>query len=133
MAIIAASAASAAFAAKEDVLEKAPALVAEARPFVEKASGVEAEMAGREAPRKEEFCRLKDARKGAVPVLRNAATQAIESMGVHAVPYLIAEMQGNSRQFTTPRISRLTGQSFGERDAKLVADWWAANRPKDAE
>jgi hypothetical protein len=54
--------AASAFAAQEDLLEGARKLVAEAKPYVEKANDVDAEMNDRKAPRKEAFKRLKDAR-----------------------------------------------------------------------
>jgi hypothetical protein len=55
-------AATPADAVEEQLLEKARALVVEARPFVEKANDVELEMEQRRVPRKEAFKRLKDAR-----------------------------------------------------------------------
>lgn len=49
-------------AAEEASLDAARKLVAEARPYVEKANDVDADMDDRRAPRKEAFKRLKDAR-----------------------------------------------------------------------
>jgi hypothetical protein len=54
--------ASGASAAQEELLEQARKLVADARPFVEAANDVDAEITARKAPRKEAFKRLKEAR-----------------------------------------------------------------------
>lgn len=51
-----------AFAVEEEVLDQARKLVADAKPFVEKANDVDLEMADRKEPRKEAFKRLRDAR-----------------------------------------------------------------------
>jgi len=53
---------AAAFAAQEELLDQARKLVADAKPFVEKANDVDLEMTDRKEPRKEAFKRLKDAR-----------------------------------------------------------------------
>ena len=53
---------AAAFAAQDELLDQARKLVADAKPFVEKANDVDLEMADRKDPRKEAFKRLKDAR-----------------------------------------------------------------------
>jgi hypothetical protein len=54
---------SAALAVQEELLEQARKLVAEAKPFIEKANDVDLEMGERRAPRKEAFTRLKAARE----------------------------------------------------------------------
>jgi len=53
--------AAAALAVQEDLLDKARALVIEAKPFIEKANDVELSMSERRTPRKEAFKRLKEA------------------------------------------------------------------------
>ena len=51
-----------AFAAQEELLDQARKFVADAKPFVQAANDVDAELASRRAPRKEAFKRLKEAR-----------------------------------------------------------------------
>lgn len=51
-----------AIAAQEELLDQARKLVGDAKPFVEAANDVEAELTARKAPRKEAFKRLKEAR-----------------------------------------------------------------------
>jgi hypothetical protein len=53
--------AAAALAVQEELLDKARALVAEARPLIEKANDVDLSMSARRAPRKEAYARLKEA------------------------------------------------------------------------
>src|SRR5262245_32946892 len=50
------------FAAQEELLVEARKFVADAKPFVQAANDVDAELAARRAPRKEAFKRLKEAR-----------------------------------------------------------------------
>jgi hypothetical protein len=65
--------------------------------------------------------------------LRKAANDAIEKMGVYAVPYLVDALHGPSGRFTGVVLSKLTGVSVETDEKQKVRDWWESHKPKDAE
>ena len=72
--------------------------------------------------------------KGAgAEALRAAATKAIETMGAYAVPYLIDPLHGPSGKYTAAVLSTITGLHVETDERQKVRDWWANNKPKDAE
>jgi hypothetical protein len=67
------------------------------------------------------------------PFLYTAAWNAIEKMGVYAVPYLITAMTGASGRYTAALVSKITKVPVEPNEQEKVRDWWVSHKPKDAD
>jgi hypothetical protein len=76
---------------------------------------------------------LVEGRDGGTAFLRKAANDAIDKMGVYAVPYLIDALHGATGRCTGETLSRLTGLHVETDEKQKVRDWWENHKPKDAE
>jgi hypothetical protein len=64
---------------------------------------------------------------------REAAADALKSMGVHAVPHLIPLLQsGRYRLWTAEVLRQITGTRYTANNASKFREWYEENKPADA-